>query len=45
MVMPGLGSLEIDDKLIFCRLLHRQLGGLLAFEDAIDVDGCTPIRF
>jgi hypothetical protein len=25
--------------------LHRQLGGLVALEDAIDVDGPTPIRF
>jgi hypothetical protein len=32
------GGLEIDDKLIFCRLLHRQLGRLLAFENPPGVD-------
>src|SRR5262249_61555497 len=26
------GGLEIDDKLIFCRLLHRQLGGVCALD-------------
>jgi hypothetical protein len=29
-----LGSLEIDDELEFCGLHHRQIGWLLAFEDA-----------
>src|SRR6516165_12709950 len=37
------GSLEIDDELVFGRRLHRQIGGLLAAEDAIDVTGCTAI--
>ena len=34
-----LGGLEVDDQLVFGRRLHRQVGGLLAFKDAIDVDG------
>ena len=32
-----LGSLEIDNKLEFGRRLHRQVAGLFAFEDAVDV--------
>src|SRR5262245_45796606 len=32
-----LGSLEVDDKLILRRCLHRHVGWLLALEDAIDV--------
>jgi hypothetical protein len=31
------GSLEIDDQLVLCRRLHREIRGLLAFKDAIDV--------
>jgi hypothetical protein len=27
---------EIDDQLVFCRSLDRQIGRLLAFQDAID---------
>src|SRR5262249_56414509 len=34
-----LRSLEVDDELVFHRRLHRQVGGLLALEDAIDVAG------
>jgi signal transduction histidine kinase len=34
-----LRSPQIDCKLVFGRRLHRQVGGLLAFEDAIDVTG------
>ena len=30
---------EIDYQLILCRRLHRQIGRLLALEDAIDVTG------
>jgi hypothetical protein len=37
-----LGGLEVDDKLILRRRLHRHVGRLLAFEDAIDVTGCLP---
>ena len=32
-----LGGLVIDDKLELGRRLHRQVGRLLALEDAIDV--------
>jgi len=32
-------SLEIDDQLIFCRKLHRQVSRLFPLENAIDV-GC-----
>src|SRR5215471_19055382 len=38
-----LGGLEIDHQLILCRRLHRQVGGLLTLEDAIDVAGCTAV--
>jgi hypothetical protein len=31
-----LGGFEINDKLELCRVLHRQVGRLLALEDAID---------
>src|SRR5262245_6598487 len=34
-----LRGLEIDDQLVLRWRLHRQLGGLLALEDAIDVAG------
>ena len=29
-----LGGLQVDDQLVLGRRLHRQVGGLLAFEDA-----------
>ena len=32
-----LGGLEVDDQLVLGRRLHRQVGRLLALEDAIDV--------
>src|SRR2546430_5855714 len=32
-----LGGLEIDDKLIFDRHLHRQIGWFLALEDTVDI--------
>src|SRR6266705_331734 len=35
--------LEVEDDLILGRHLHRQVGGLLAFEDAIDVAGRLPV--
>ena len=38
-----LGGLEIDHQLEFCRCLHRQIGRLLAFEDAVDIAGRTLI--
>ena len=34
-----LGGLEVDHKLVFSRCLHRQVGWLLAFQDAINVTG------
>ena len=33
------GGLEIDRQLVLDRRLHRQVGGLLALEDAINVPG------
>ena len=39
-----LGGLEVDDQLIPGRRLDRKVGGLLAFEDAIDVFGRAPER-
>ena len=38
-----LGGLEIDHQLVFGRCLYRQVGRLLAFEDAIDVAGRAPV--
>ena len=37
-----LGGLEVDHQFVLDRRLHRQVGGLLAFEDAIDVAGRAP---
>ena len=34
----GLGGLEIDRQLVLGRRLHRQIGRLLALEDAVDVE-------
>ena len=40
MVKPQrLGGLEVDDQLVLGRRLHRQVGRLLALEDAINVAG------
>ena len=39
-----LGGLEVDDQLVLGWRLHRQVGWLLALEDAIDVAGGTPER-
>ena len=36
-------GLEVDHELVFGWRLHRQVGGLLALEDAIDIAGGTPI--
>ena len=38
-----LGGLEVDHQLVFGRRLHRQIGWLLALEDAVDVAGRVPI--
>ena len=32
-----LGGLEVDHQFILGRCLHRQVGGLLALENAIDI--------
>jgi len=37
-----LGGLEVDDKLILRRRLHRHVCGLFAFEDAVDVTNRLP---
>ena len=34
----GLGGLEVDDKLEFCRLHNRQIGELLTLENSADID-------
>jgi len=39
-----LGGLEVDHKLELGRILHRQIGGLLAPKDAIDVARHAPVR-
>ena len=36
-------GLEIDHQLVLGRRLHRQVGWLLALEDAIDVAGRAPV--
>ena len=38
----GLGSLQVDDRLVLGRRLHRQVGRFFALEDAVDVAGGTP---
>ena len=38
-----LGGLEVDDQLELGRRLHRQVGRLLALEDAVDVAGRAPV--
>jgi hypothetical protein len=37
-----LGGLEFDHQLVFYRRLYRQVGGLLALEDAMDIAGRLP---
>ena len=39
-----LGGFQIDDQFELGRLLDRQIGGLFALEDAIDVTCCAPSR-
>ena len=34
-----LGGFEVDHQLVLGRRLHRQVGGLLALEDAINIAG------
>ena len=37
------GGLEVDHQLVLGRRLHRQVGRLLALEDAVDVAGRAPV--
>src|SRR5215831_20454123 len=39
-----LGGLHVDDELHFGRLLDRQLGGLLAFENSACIDAERAVR-
>src|SRR5215468_8431753 len=39
-----LGGLHVDDELDFGRLLDRQLGGLLAFENSACIDAKRVVR-
>ena len=38
-----LGGLEVDHQLVLGRRLHRQVGRLLALEDAVDVSWRAPV--
>src|SRR5512132_1572450 len=38
-----LGGLEVDHQLELGRVLYRQIAGLLALEDTIDVAGCASV--
>jgi hypothetical protein len=38
-----LGGLEVDHQFVLGRRLHRQVGRLLALEDAVDVAGGTTV--
>ena len=38
-----LGGLEVDHQFVLGRRLHRQVGRLLALEDAVDVAGGAPV--
>jgi hypothetical protein len=42
MVRPSALGLQVDYQLEFVRLLHRQVGGLLAAQDAVDIFRGTP---
>src|SRR5262245_43137864 len=39
-----LRGLEVDDQFELYRLLHRQVGGLLAFENAASIDAGKTVR-
>src|SRR5262245_31299875 len=38
----GLRSFEVNGCFELCRRLHRQFGGLVAAQDAIDIECCQP---
>src|SRR5262245_21798852 len=37
------GGLQVDRQLVLGRSLHRQVGGLLALENSINVTSCAPV--
>src|SRR4051812_23393997 len=37
-----LRGLEVDDQFVLGRRLHRQVGGLLALQDTVDIPGSAP---
>src|SRR5262245_39403587 len=39
-----LGGLEVEDHLVLCRRLHRQVGRLLASENAVNITCGPPIK-
>src|SRR5439155_27187693 len=39
-----LGGLEVDDQLELCRLLHRQIGGLSAFQNLVHIRSRAPVQ-
>ena len=39
-----LGGFQIDDKLEFRRLLHREIGGLSAFKDLVHIGSGAPVQ-
>src|SRR5262249_53728234 len=41
----ALALFEIDHQFEFGRLLHRQIGRLFAFENAVKVDCCPSVQF
>jgi len=40
----GFSGFEVDHHFVLGRRLHRQIGGLLTFEDTVDVAGRAPVR-
>ena len=38
-----MAGLEVDDQLVFVRLLNGQVAGFRTLEDAIDVTCCLPV--
>src|SRR5262245_42436942 len=39
-----LGSLEVDDELEFCRLLHGQIRRFGTLQDSVDIIGSAPVQ-
>jgi hypothetical protein len=38
-----LGGLKVDHQVVLGRCLYREIGGLLALEDAVDIAGRLPV--